>query len=123
MAVAAAALSADAALQVVFQTNGGNKTVMEATGLRVTISDGTLTATNNSETQKLAVAELAKMYFAEGDAESDIREIFASDVLSDIYTISGICIAKSVSADRIATLPAGTYIVKSDSKTFKITVR
>lgn len=100
-------------------------TAFLSSGLTITFSEGTLTVSSNGETQSFAVANLSKMVFGSNGStgiQAISDEIGTGEV--SVYLLSGVLygryenffVAKS-------KLQKGVYIVKSKSKTLKITIQ
>lgn len=108
---------------LVFQTTDGNNTTMSVESLSMTISNGQLVVTNNSETKTFTLTELNKMYFSEDFV--GINEIFTTDNGEvDVYSVMGIHIGKFDNANEaVNALNAGVYLLKTKSNTVKISVR
>ena len=97
-----------------FETTDGAKASVSVEGLTLSISGTTLTAGSQSFT----LTNLSKMYFSNTDETTGIEEITSAtlDEATDIYDLQG----HKVSKDQMRR---GVYIVKTNSRTYKMVVR
>ena len=101
-----------------FETTDGSKTSVDVSSLPVTINldNSTLTIGN----QTFALADLSKMYFSTQSESTGISEELRvnSEELSTatFYDLQGHKVTK-------AQMKKGVYIVKTNSKTYKIVVK
>lgn len=99
-----------------FETTDGAKTSIDVSSLPVTINldNSTLTIGN----QTFALADLSKMYFSNTDETTGIEEITSAtlDEATDIYDLQGHKVTKE-------QMKKGVYIVKTNSRTYKMVVR
>jgi ethanolamine utilization protein EutA (predicted chaperonin) len=95
-------------------TDGAKASVSVASDVTLTISGTTLTVGSQSFT----LTNLSKMYFSNTDETTGIEEITSAtlDEATDIYDLQG----HKVSKDQIRR---GVYIVKTNSRTYKMVVR
>lgn len=105
------------------QTTSGTVTQVATESLSLTISGTQLKATNNEGTQTFTLSELSCMYFvasATGINTIDLNQ--AGPV--EVSTLTGASVGRyeSLSA-ACSTLPAGVYIVQTQSNTLKIAVQ
>ena len=95
-----------------FETTDGTKASVPASELKLTISGTTLTVGSQS-------FNLSKMYFSNTDESTTGIEGITSETLdeaADIYDLQGHKVTK-------AQMKKGVYIVKTNSKTYKIVKR
>ena len=97
-----------------FETTDGAKASISVSNLTLTINGTTLTA----GTQSFTLSNLSKMYFSNTDETTGIEEITSAtlDEATDIYDLQG----HKVSKDQMRR---GVYIVKTNSRTYKMVVR
>ena len=115
MMVGAMAAQAEDYTYLTFETTDGAKaSVSVASDVTLTISGTTLTVGSQSFT----LTNLSKMYFSNTDETTGIEEITSAtlDEATDIYDLQG----HKVSKDQMRR---GVYIVKTNSRTYKMVVR
>ena len=101
-----------------FETTDGAKTSVNVSSLPVTINldNSTLTIGN----QTFALADLSKMYFSTQSETTGIETIdngqWTMDNSAEFYDLQGHKVTK-------AQMKKGVYIVKTNSKTYKIVVK
>ena len=97
-----------------FETTDGAKASISVSNLTLTINGTTLTA----GTQSFTLSNLSKMYFSNTDETTGIEEITSAtlDEATDIYDLQG----HKVSKDQMRR---GVYIVKTNSRTYKMVVK
>ena len=101
-----------------FETTDGSKTSVDVSSLPVTINldNSTLTIGN----QTFALADLSKMYFSTQSETTGIETIdngqWTMDNSAEFYDLQGHKVTK-------AQMKKGVYIVKTNSKTYKIVVK
>ena len=98
-----------------FETTDGAKASVSVSDLTLTISGTTLTA----GTQSFTLSNLSKMYFSTTDeSTTGIEEITSAtlDEATDIYDLQGHKVTKD-------QMRKGVYIVKTNSRTYKMVVR
>jgi len=105
---------------LVFTTADGNQQAVTATDLTITFSDGTLIATDGSQTlASIAVSDLVSMEFSNTD--TGIQTVIANSLITDdgtvVYDMSGRQMPQG------AALPKGVYIVKNSNRTFKMQIK
>lgn len=108
---------ADNYTYLTFETTDGAKTSVDVSSQPVTINldNSTLTIGN----QTFVLADLSKMYFSTSDETTTGIEnisIETLDEVTDIYDLQGHKVTK-------AQMKKGVYIVKSNSRTYKMVVR
>ena len=99
-----------------FETTDGAKVSVSVSSLPVTINLDNSTLVIGNET--FALADLSKMYFSTQSETTGIQEISSAtiDEAADIYDLQGHKVTK-------AQMKKGVYIVKTNSKTYKIVKR
>ena len=115
MLVGALTAQAEDYTYLTFETTDGAKaSVSVASDVTLTISGTTLTVGSQSFT----LTNLSKMYFSNTDETTAIEEITSAtlDEATDIYDLQG----HKVSKDQMRR---GVYIVKTNSRTYKMVVR
>ena len=98
-----------------FETTDGAKASVAVENLTLTISGTTLTAGS----QQFTLSNLSKMYFSTSDeTATGIEEINSAAIeeATDIYDLQGHKVSKE-------QMKKGVYIVKTNSRTYKVVVR
>ena len=98
-----------------FETTDGAKASVAVENLTLTISGTTLTAGS----QQFTLSNLSKMYFSISDeTATGIEEINSAAIeeANDIYDLQGHKVSKE-------QMKKGVYIVKTNSRTYKMVVR
>ena len=98
-----------------FETTDGAKASVSVENLTLTISGTTLTAGS----QQFTLSNLSKMYFSTSDeTATGIEEINSAAIeeATDIYDLQGHKVSKE-------QMKKGVYIVKTNSRTYKMVVR
>lgn len=111
-----AAQAEDSYTYLTFETTDGAKVSVSVSSLPVTINLDNSTLAIGNET--FALADLSKMYFSTQSETTGIQEISSAtiDEAADIYDLQGHKVTK-------AQMKKGVYIVKTNSKTYKIVKR
>lgn len=106
----------DSYTYLTFETTDGAKVSVSVSSLPVTINLDNSTLAIGNET--FALADLSKMYFSTQSETTGIQEINSAtiDEAADIYDLQGHKVTK-------AQMKKGVYIVKTNSKTYKIIMR
>ena len=106
----------DSYTYLTFETTDGAKVSVSVSSLPVTINLDNSTLVIGNET--FALADLSKMYFSTQSETTGIQEISSAtiDEAADIYDLQGHKVTK-------AQMKKGVYIVKTNSKTYKIVKR
>jgi len=106
----------DSYTYLTFETTDGAKVSVSVSSLPVTINLDNSTLAIGNET--FALADLSKMYFSTQSETTSIQEINSAtiDEAADIYDLQGHKVTK-------AQMKKGVYIVKTNSKTYKIIMR
>ena len=113
--VGALSVQAEDYAYLTFETTDGAKASVAVSSLTLTISGSSLTAGS----QTFTLSNLSKMYFSTADeTATGISEITAAtlDEAAEIYDLQGHKVAKD-------QMRRGVYIVKSNSRTYKMIVR
>ncbi|MBO4891567.1 MAG: hypothetical protein J5502_03075 [Prevotella sp.] len=113
--VGALTVQAEDYAYLTFETTDGAKASVAVSSLTLTISGSSLTAGS----QTFTLSNLSKMYFSTADeTATGISEITAAtlDEAAEIYDLQGHKVAKD-------QMRRGVYIVKSNSRTYKMIVR
>ncbi len=98
-----------------FETTDGAKASVAVENLTLTINGTTLTAGS----QQFTLSNLSKMYFSTSDeTATGIEEINSASIeeATDIYDLQGHKVSKE-------QMKKGVYIVKTNSRTYKMVVR
>ena len=106
----------DSYTYLTFETADGAKVSVSVSSQPVTINLDNSTLAIGNET--FALADLSKMYFSTQSETTGIQEINSAtiDEAADIYDLQGHKVTK-------AQMKKGVYIVKTNSKTYKIVKR
>lgn len=115
---------AETTLQLVFETADGSTCVFDSKGLEMTVSGSSLIVKNGAKTETLALADLSKMYFQNG--QSGIENTLADDDFTgiEVFTLSGRALGEFESRAAAAQqLEPGIYVGKSANETFKFQVK
>ena len=106
----------DSYTYLTFETTDGAKVSVSVSSLPVTINLDNSTLAIGNET--FALSDLSKMYFSTQSETTGIQEISSAtiDEAADIYDLQGHKVTK-------AQMKKGVYIVKTNSKTYKIVKR
>lgn len=106
----------DSYTYLTFETTDGAKVSVSVSSQPVTINLDNSTLAIGNET--FALANLSKMYFSTQSETTGIQEINSAtiDEAADIYDLQGHKVTK-------AQMKKGVYIVKTNSKTYKIVKR
>ncbi len=109
-----------------FQKSDGTSQSVPVEGLTLSFDNGSLVATNGSESYSFALTELNKMYFSAENATA-IEELTATlpaDGTVEVFTPAGVSLGQydNLKAAQGA-LSQGLYIFKTSGKTLKVMVR
>lgn len=113
--VATLTAQAEGYTYLTFETTDGAKASVSVENLTLTISGTTLTAGS----QQFTLSNLSKMYFSTSDeTATGIEEINSAAIeeATDIYDLQGHKVSKE-------QMKKGVYIVKTNSRTYKMVVR
>lgn len=121
--LSAAAWADEATSALTFELSNGERQVIAAQNLAITIADGTLTADNGSQALSIAMNELSRFYFTETSGVEGI-EALPSDGPVEVYNAAGVLVGRYDSLNGCrAELPAGVYVAKTAVSSFKIVIR
>ena len=114
---------ADDYAYLTFTKSDGTETSVNANGLKITYSGGTLYAVNGETYETFKLTDLTQMYFSNATGINDLSVVNGTSQLT-VYTTSGIrlCTFTSVEEAR-KNLKQGIYVLKTDGKTYKIAVK
>ena len=108
-------MQAEGYTYLTFETTDGAKASVSVENLTLTINGTTLTAGS----QQFTLSNLSKMYFSTSDeTATGIEEINSASIeeATDIYDLQGHKVSKE-------QMRKGVYIVKTNSRTYKMVVR
>ena len=108
-----------------FQMQDGTLQTMTTEELRITFADGELVATAGTQTLRLPLSDLTKMFFST-DALTGIESpgIAADIEEGTVYNVQGVRVGRLRQGEKqINGLPQGIYIVKRGGKAEKVSVR
>ena len=112
--VGALSVQAEEYTYLTFETTDGEKASVPVSSLSLTMSGNTLTAGS----QTFVLSNLSKMYFSNSDETTAIEEVTTAtlDETTDIYDLQGHRVTKD-------QMKRGVYIVKTQSRTYKMIVK
>lgn len=120
-AAAMQAMAGDYDYLVVEKTNG-TRTALQSSGLVITFKNGTFYSTRNGLHSTFQLTDLSKMYFSA--TSTAIKNHTDADSQLTVYSLDGIRLGTfSNSSAWQSSLPKGIYIVKSNGKTYKQTIK
>ncbi len=95
---------------------------VESEELSMTYQDGFLNLSSSKVDKSIPVSQIKSMMFTSTPTGvSDIKTADSQE--GDYYNLSGIKVGRFLTVEEAKkSLPSGIYIVKSDSKTFKVTL-
>ena len=103
-----------------FETADGTKTSVSVSSLTLSISDGKLTAGDKT----FNLTDLSKMYFSTTDVTGIEKVIETVEGEVEVFNLRGISMGKFESMRSAASaLKTGIYVIKSKSKTLKVSVK
>lgn len=104
---------------LVFTMTDGSTQSITVSGLSLTFTDGTLTATSGTNTLSIPLTSLTKMEFSDDGATaiSTIEADVTLDENTEVYDLNGRRLPNSTQLAR------GIYIIKSNGKTTKVQVK
>lgn len=118
--IATTAVFADDYPYLTFETADGNKTSVSVSSLTLTVKDGKLTAGDKT----FSLSELSKMYFSTTETTGIENVIDTIDGAVEVFNLHGISMGKYNSMNEAAaSLKTGVYVIKSKSKTIKVSVK
>ncbi|MBR1594046.1 MAG: hypothetical protein IJ692_00020 [Alloprevotella sp.] len=104
-----------------FETSDGGSKTISVEGLKITFSDGTMTAQNTDTEYSVPVASLTKMYFA--STNTGIAEVGDAPVMGEVYNLQGIRVGTAAPTGDIQGVPTGVYVIKRGGVTRKVVVK
>lgn len=108
------------------QTVDGTEKSVAVESLKLTFSDGKLVVTNSDGTQTFTLSSLSKMFFSASQTAgiSDATTTTDADGSAEVYSVGGMFLGKFESiAKAKESLKPGIYVVKTKTKTLKISVK
>ena len=97
-------------------------TSLDVSSLKLTISGGSLVAVNASTSETFTLTDLSKMYFATTSGISDLKA--GGDTNVKVYTLTGIAVGTFDTLEVAQSrLPKGVYVISTQGKTSKVTVK
>jgi len=124
LAAAFVSVAADDYDYLVFQTSDGSEQAVSVSNLKLTFANGALTATNSDGSQTFTLTDLSKMYFS--DSATGISAVTANDgdESVEVYSVAGVRMGSfSFLSDAKSQLRQGVYVIKSNGKNLKISVK
>lgn len=118
--VATTAVFAEDYPYLTFETADGNKTSVSVSSLTLIVKDGKLTAGDKT----FSLSELSKMYFSMEEATGIENVVSSIEGTVEVFNLRGISMGKYNSMNEAAaSLKTGVYVIKSKSKTIKVSVK
>lgn len=118
--IATTAVFADDYPYLTFETADGSKTSVSVNSLTLTVKDGKLTAGDKT----FSLSELSKMYFSMEEATGIENVVSSIEGTVEVFNLRGISMGKYNSMNEAAaSLKTGVYVIKSKSKTIKVSVK
>lgn len=111
-------------LQLVFRTVDDSEQSIGATGLKMTVSEGKLSASNAAETLSFELTDLDRMYFSGQTVGLQEAIAAAGDSPVTLYSVSGVEYGRfSTLAEAASTATPGVYVVVMSDKSFKLQIK
>lgn len=118
--VATTAVFAEDYPYLTFEAVDGSKTSVSVNSLTLTVKDGKLTAGDKT----FSLSELSKMYFSMEEATGIENVVSSIEGTVEVFNLRGISMGKYNSMNEAAaSLKTGVYVIKSKSKTIKVSVK
>ena len=118
--IATTAVFAEDYPYLTFETADGNKTSVSVSSLTLIVKDGKLTAGDKT----FNLSELSKMYFSMEEATGIEKVVSSIEGTVEVFNLRGISMGKYNSMNEAAaSLKTGVYVIKSKSKTIKVSVK
>lgn len=118
--VATTAVFAEDYPYLTFEAVDGSKTSVSVNSLTLTVMDGKLTAGDKT----FSLSELSKMYFSMEEATGIENVVSSIEGTVEVFNLRGISMGKYNSMNEAAaSLKTGVYVIKSKSKTIKVSVK
>jgi len=108
------------------QTVDGTEKSVAVESLKLTFSDGKLVVTNSDGTQTFTLSSLSKMFFSASQTAgiSDATTTTDADGSAEVYSVGGMFMGQYDSIVKAKeSLKPGIYVVKTKTKTLKISVK
>ncbi len=106
-----------------FEDLNGQVKSISSKGLSITISNGKVYAANDSESMEMPLESLSALYFSETSSAA-LTVADTTDSRATVYTPAGLLIGTYPSVNEaVASLPAGNYVITTESQTLKIAVK
>lgn len=108
------------------QTVDGTEQSVAVASLKLTFSDGKLVVTNSDGTQTFTLSSLSKMFFSASQTAgiSDATTTTDADGSAEVYSVGGMFLGQFESiAKAKESLKPGIYVVKTKTKTLKISIK
>jgi|GEM_PF-590363 hypothetical protein len=121
-------VSADEFNYLTFARNDGTMKSISIDNLKLSFAGGNVVAATGDETLTMPLSDLAKMFFAATAAEEGevdgISELTETSGTVSVYTVSGTFAGSFANASQAhSQLAKGLYVVKTNGRTYKMTVR
>ena len=122
-----AAMADDGYPYLTLQTTAGTEVKMAVDKMTIAFVNGQLVATNSEGSQQIPLQDMKMMYFSETATQTVVTAIdgaTATDEKVTVYTVGGRLMGSfdSVKEAREALRP-GIYVMKTNTKTFKTTIK
>lgn len=122
-----AAMADDGYPLLTLQTTAGTEVKMAVDKMTIAFVNGQLVATNSEGSQQIPLQDMKMMYFSETATQTVVTAIdgaTATDEKVTVYTVGGRLMGSfdSVKEAREALRP-GIYVMKTNTKTFKTTIK
>lgn len=108
------------------QTVDGTEKSVAVESLKLTFCDGKLVVTNSDGTQTFTLSSLSKMFFSASQTAgiSDATTTTDADGSAEVYSVGGMFMGQYDSIVKAKeSLKPGIYVVKTKTKTLKISVK
>lgn len=122
-----AAMADDGYPYLTLQKTAGTEVKMAVDKMTIAFVNGQLVATNSEGSQQIPLQDMKMMYFSETATQTVVTAIdgaTATDEKVTVYTVGGRLMGSfdSVKEAREALRP-GIYVMKTNTKTFKTTIK
>ena len=120
------AAQADDFPYLTIQATDGTEQSVAVESLKLTFSNGQLVATNSDGTQTFALSSLSKMYFSTTQTAGISTTISSTPTEGsvEVYSLSGMFMGQFESMTKAKeSLRPGVYVMKTKTRTLKITVK
>ncbi len=109
-----------------FKTQSGTAQSVSVESLSLSISDGKLIASYNGGSAEFTLSDLSEMYFSETNEGSTtgISQVETTDGEVQIFSLTGVNMGTFSSLSKArAALKNGVYVVKTNTRSFKINIK